>query len=98
MFDRDRGKVTKILGAHRALCRRTLNGVPGRAHGWCVDFVASANELIKAGLALPEWFKGNKECKRVLLGGREIEVHRQPFLPRPTMAANHRVPAGTCTS
>ena len=74
--NRDRSKGDKIWEAHRQPCRGTVNRIPRRAHGWCVDFTAAADELVGAGLALPEWFVGMSVCRRVVVDGREIELYR----------------------
>lgn len=60
---------------HRA---RIVNGIVGRAHGWCCDFHGTKEELAAAGLADPSWFKDAraKVCKVFDFGGREIEVFR----------------------
>lgn len=61
----------------KKICARIVNGIPGRAHGWCVDFRGASDALVVAGLAQPEWFKGNPLCKGVNLSGRNIELYRE---------------------
>ena len=67
----------------RKLAHGIVNGVLRHAHGRCVDFVATADELVESGLALPSWFIDSKVCKGVIFDGREIELYR-PLLDEPT--------------
>jgi hypothetical protein len=60
----------------RKLCHSIVDGVLRHAHSWCVDYVATADELVDAGLALPSWFDGTRVCKRVIFDGRYIELYR----------------------
>lgn len=71
-------KARKRLGwdEGKKISHGPMYGVERRSHGACVDFVGSAEELVKAGLALSEWFVGNGLFRRVLFDGREIELYR----------------------
>jgi hypothetical protein len=52
------------------------HGVTRHAHRWCADFLGRRRELVRAGVALPEWFKDDRVCKEVKIGGRMVEIYR----------------------
>ena len=73
---RDYGQSEEAFNRHREICRGQLKGCSRKAHGWCVDFAGTPEDLVRAGLALPAWFKNEPECRRVCVGGRYVELYR----------------------
>lgn len=73
-YSRSREHRHSDYGPSKDLCDRMVNGIPGRAHGWCVDFKANGEHLVQAGLARTEWFEDAGVCKVLEFGQREIEL------------------------